>query len=83
MPTYTRDIRQLLQTAYSSKASDLHISVGSPPVIRMDGKLHSLEGESVVAEEAADMAKTLLGNERIEAFRMRASWIFHIRLMVG
>ncbi|WP_312148768.1 MULTISPECIES: type IV pilus twitching motility protein PilT [Paenibacillus] len=69
MPTYTRDIRQLLQTAYSSKASDLHISVGSPPVIRMDGKLHSLEGESVVAEEAADMAKMLLGSERIEAFR--------------
>ncbi|MEK3772616.1 type IV pilus twitching motility protein PilT [Paenibacillus sp. FSL R5-0887] len=69
MPTYMRDIRQLLQTAYSSKASDLHISVGSPPVIRMDGKLHSLEGESVVAEEAADMAKMLLGSERIEAFR--------------
>lgn len=83
MPTYTRDIRQLLQTAYSSKASDLHISVGSPPVIRMDGKLHSLEGESVVAEEAADMVKRYLVMNELKHFGMRASWIFHIRLMVG
>ncbi|HEY4430067.1 MAG TPA: type IV pilus twitching motility protein PilT [Paenibacillus sp.] len=66
---YTRDIRQLLQTAYSSKASDLHISVGSPPVIRLDGTLHPLEGELVAADEAAEMAETLLGSERNEMFR--------------
>lgn len=69
MPTYTRDIRQLLQTAYSSKASDLHISVGSPPVIRMDGTLHPLEGAPVTADEAAEMAEALLGSERNVAFR--------------
>lgn len=69
MPTYTRDIRQLLQTAYSSKASDLHISVGSPPVIRMDGTLHPLEGAPVTADEAAEMAEALLGSERNEVFR--------------
>ncbi|OZQ63756.1 type IV pili twitching motility protein PilT [Paenibacillus sp. VTT E-133280] len=69
MPTYTRDIRQLLQTAYSSKASDLHISVGSSPVIRMDGTLHPLEGAPVTADEAAEMAEALLGSERNEVFR--------------
>ncbi|WP_440960924.1 type IV pilus twitching motility protein PilT [Paenibacillus nitricinens] len=69
MPTYTRDIRQLLQTAYSSKASDLHISVGSSPVIRMDGMLHPLEGAPVTADEAAEMAEALLGSERNEVFR--------------
>ncbi|OMD41461.1 type IV pilus twitching motility protein PilT [Paenibacillus odorifer] len=69
MPTYTRDIRQLLQTAYSSKASDLHISVGSPPVIRMDGTLYPLEGVPVTADEAAEMAEALLGSERNEVFR--------------
>ncbi len=66
MPTCTRDIRQLLQMAYSSNASDLHISVGSPPVMRMDGTLCPLEGESVVAEEAQEMAEALLGSERRE-----------------
>ncbi|WHY19061.1 type IV pilus twitching motility protein PilT [Paenibacillus sp. G2S3] len=69
MPTYTRDIRQLLQTAYSSKASDLHISVGSPPVIRMDGTLHPLESTPVTVDEAAEMAEALLGSERSEVFR--------------
>lgn len=69
MPTYTRDIRQLLQTAYSSKASDLHISVGSPPVMRMDGTLHPLEGAPVTADEAAEMTEALLGSERNEVFR--------------
>lgn len=64
MPSCTRDIRQLLQMAYSSNASDLHISVGSPPVIRMDGTLYPLEEGQVTAEEAQEMAEALLGSER-------------------
>lgn len=47
--------------AYTSKASDLHISVGSAPVIRIDGVLHPVEGERVTAAESQAMAEVLMG----------------------
>ncbi|WP_410512583.1 type IV pilus twitching motility protein PilT [Paenibacillus sp. BR2-3] len=68
MPSPIRDITQLLHMTYSSKASDLHISVGSPPVIRIDGSLSTLEGGPVTPDEAIQMAQVLLGSERSEAF---------------
>lgn len=64
MPLFLRDIVQLLHMAFESKASDLHISVGSPPVMRIDGKLQPLEGEKVLPGEAAAMAEVLLGSQR-------------------
>lgn len=83
MPVFTRNIRQLLQTAYSSKASDLHISVGSPPVMRLDGTLYPLEGEPVSAEEAIEMAEALLGSERSDRFRSAGEWDFSYPLEGG
>lgn len=61
MSTFTRNIIQLLHLAYTSKASDLHISVGSAPVIRIDGVLHPVEGERVTAAESQAMAEVLMG----------------------
>lgn len=83
MQLFTRNIRQLLQMAHSSKASDLHISVGSPPVIRMDGTLCPLEGEPVSAEEAMDMAEALLGSERIDRFKSAGELDFSYPLEGG
>ncbi|KGE20434.1 type IV pilus twitching motility protein PilT [Paenibacillus wynnii] len=68
MPSIIREITQLLHMAISSKASDLHISVGSPPVMRIDGSLHKLEGGPVTPEEAGLMASALMGSERSTAF---------------
>lgn len=61
MSTFTRNIIQLLHMAYTSKASDLHISVGSAPVIRIDGVLHPVEGDRITAEESQAMAEVLMG----------------------
>ena len=36
------NINDLLKIAVERKASDLHLKVGSHPVIRIDGELHSL-----------------------------------------
>lgn len=38
------DINQLLKIAYEKKASDLHITVGSPPIFRINGSLR-VEGQ--------------------------------------
>jgi len=46
------DITDLLKLTVEKEASDLHIVVGRPPVIRIDGILHDVDGESPLS--AAD-----------------------------
>ncbi|WP_379135573.1 type IV pilus twitching motility protein PilT [Paenibacillus sp. sgz500958] len=83
MPSFTRDIIQLLHMAYSSKASDLHISAGSPPVIRIDGSLQSLEGEKLSSEETLHMAEVLMGDQRSLAFQNAGELDFSFPLENG
>ncbi|WP_054957508.1 type IV pilus twitching motility protein PilT [Paenibacillus dakarensis] len=66
--TDTRNIIFLLQKAHQSQASDLHISVNSPPMMRVDGQLQPMDEVVVSSEEAAGMAEELLGKERMEHF---------------
>lgn len=83
MPEFPRDIIELLQTAISSGASDLHISVGSPPVLRIDGRLLPLEGEAVEAAEASHMAEQLLGAGGLEKLRSSGELDFSYPMQSG
>ena len=45
--------------------SDLHLSVGRPPIIRIDGKLYPISGEKkLTAEETKDAAEVVLNEEQ-------------------
>lgn len=57
----TADIDMLLARAIEGKASDVHLSTGATPVIRVDGRLHRL-GQSVAIDEA--LAKWLTAEQR-------------------
>lgn len=83
MPISSRNITQLLHMAYSSRASDLHISVGAPPVLRIDGRLQSVEGAVVGPGEAEQMALNLLGPEREDGFRAAGEYDFSYPLEGG
>jgi twitching motility protein PilT len=52
-------IDKLLQTVVNQTASDLHISVGQPPVIRMDGRLRRLDTKTLEAEDAIALMKSI------------------------
>jgi len=55
------DIKSLLKLVFDSKASDLHLIVGSAPNIRVDGVLKPVEGEAVlVAERTKELIFPLL-----------------------
>lgn len=43
----------LFKTAVEQKASDLHIIVGKPPIIRVDGELKEIPNESVLTDQSA------------------------------
>jgi twitching motility protein PilT len=53
----TAEIDELFRTLVSMKASDLHVSVGSPPIVRHDGEIKPLADRAVLT--AADTERML------------------------
>ena len=52
-------IDKLLQTVVSRKASDLHITVGQPPVLRIDGRMKKLETKILEPEDTVALMKSI------------------------
>lgn len=44
-------INRILTQAAEYKASDLHLSIGNPPIVRIDGRLKSLAGEKILTPD--------------------------------
>jgi twitching motility protein PilT len=64
------DIIALLKKANESNASDLHIKVGSPPVLRIDGELTPLTSEKRVSpEDVLKVVYSVLTNEQKDSFK--------------
>lgn len=59
----------LLKQAHESKASDLHLSCGSPPVLRVHGTLQLIGEQSLTAEETRAIAESILSTSQIERFQ--------------
>ncbi len=65
------DIQQLLQTVVKNGASDLHLVVGKPPILRLDGELMPMESEKVMsAENVETMTFSLMSTEQRELFKV-------------
>ncbi len=47
-------IEPLLDEVVKKKASDLHLQVGLPPILRVDGKLTPVQGTEVLTEESVE-----------------------------
>jgi twitching motility protein PilT len=62
------DIKAILATATDNKASDVHINVGMPPVLRRNTELIDLDLPPVTDEEAEEMVLSMVGPERYKRF---------------
>ena len=61
-------IEELVQQLVERGGSDLHISAGAPPMIRVSGKLVSTEQEVLDAETTQKLVYSILDNEQILRF---------------
>jgi len=60
-------IKQLLQLAVDQNASDLHLVVGVPPVLRINGRLSPVEAEGVLTVELLEtLLKDVMTAEQLE-----------------
>jgi twitching motility protein PilT len=61
----------LLQLMVSEGSSDLHIRVGVPPVIRVHGILHRVEGPSLMPEDTEELMRSITSEDHIQHVRER------------
>jgi twitching motility protein PilT len=61
----------LLQLVVSEGAADLHIRVGVPPVIRLHGVLHRVEGPSLRPEDTEELMRSITSEDHIQQVRER------------
>ena len=66
--TSTRDFLPVLQQMVAAGASDLHLKVGVPPTLRIDGVLYSLEEENVSPADMEHLLDEFLPAGRREHF---------------
>ena len=55
----TIHIDRLLETVVNQDASDLHLSVGRPPVIRLSGHLRNLEPKTLTPDDTVALMKSI------------------------
>jgi len=59
----------LLQLVVSEGAADLHIRVGVPPVIRLHGILHRVEGPHLTPEDTEELMRSITSEDHIQHVR--------------
>src|SRR5438309_2375640 len=61
----------LLQLVVSEGSSDLHLRVGIPPVIRVHGILHRVEGPFLAPEDTEELMRSITSEDHIQHVRER------------
>jgi len=64
----TEEIRSLLEEMVERRATDLHLTAGVPPIIRIDGQLIALERNALVPDESRTLAFSMVDEERKARF---------------
>ena len=73
-------IRELLQHAYEVKASDLHLTIGIPPVYRIHGQLQQYGDAVVTVEMIEQMIRDILPDYKVEEFKDKGETDFNYSL---
>lgn len=73
-------MKDLLLHAYEQNASDLHLTVGVPPVYRINGKLSRYGNQAVTPEMAAGMVREILPELKADEFAKKGEADFNYTL---
>lgn len=69
MSTTTNQIKEIFEVAIQKKASDVHLVVGSKPLIRIDGELSELEDmKPLTSKDMEQMVYPIISEEEKENF---------------
>jgi twitching motility protein PilT len=74
------DVSELLIFAVKQKASDLHLSSGEPPMLRIHGEIRKLEGSPVNNDQVHKMIYDILNDRQRKMFEENKELDFSISL---
>jgi twitching motility protein PilT len=66
------DMAEILKETLSRQASDLHLAVGVPPMVRLDGHLESLDYPIVTPNEARELIYSILSQDQRQ--KLETDW---------
>jgi len=66
------DISEILKVVIEQEASDLHLAVGVPPVVRIDGHLVKLDYPVLRANEARELIYSILSQDQRQ--KLETDW---------
>jgi twitching motility protein PilT len=58
------NIRSVLEKMIAARASDLHLKAGTPPVVRVDGVLYTLDEPAPTSQELREVYQQMLNEEQ-------------------
>jgi twitching motility protein PilT len=65
----TVEMNDLLQLTVDEGASDLHIAVGLPPMLRLSGTLEPLDGDPLTPEDTERLMKSITSPDHQQQVR--------------
>jgi twitching motility protein PilT len=65
-------LRELLEMMVKKNASDLHLTVGSPPQLRIDGKLGKTDLDLLTAEDTKKLAYSIMSEKQKQKFEEKS-----------
>ena len=82
MNNYAKKLEELLETTIKQQASDLHLSVGWPPTLRVSGRLVSLlKKKKLSPKDTKGLAQSMMSAEEFEKFleRKEIDFSYHFK----
>ena len=70
------DIKQMLATAIENGASDVHINIEMPPIMRINTELLMMDLPEVSNDEAGKMILEMIGEDKFKKFLEKRDWDF-------
>ncbi|MHC4679944.1 MAG: type IV pili twitching motility protein PilT, partial [Planctomycetota bacterium] len=77
------DVKAILTHVIENGASDLHINVGMPPILRRNTELIDLDFPAVSNEDAKEMVLSMIGPDRFKKFEANKDLDFSTHLDDG
>lgn len=69
MPEIKKELADLIEKAIELDATDIHFTVGRPPILRIDGRLQAVDGWEILNKESAkELSFSLINKEQEERF---------------
>ncbi len=61
-------VEEILAAAKRAGASDVHITVGIPPKMRVNGKLITMEGDRLLPPDTLEIANSVMNDSQRQRF---------------